>query len=199
MDNPDIEDQPNNPSGNDSDTEMTNAPAADQQMQDHTDEHARSNGANDKAQASTAKKTPDPVVSAPGSWQIPPGALAANNAAPNTTTKSSTPPVVVPTAMSKAAERIEKVEQRIREDQYDVDAWTILINETQSTGDLQAIRGVYERVLKVFPTSVRGYFSNCCMYGECIRYWVEKLCRTPVFCGVGISYMTRNCSPFVSS
>jgi cleavage stimulation factor subunit 3 len=61
-------------------------------------------------------------------------------------------------ATSKAAEKIEKVEQRIRDDQYDLDAWTILINESQNSGDIAAIRDVYERVLKVFPTSV-GFFN----------------------------------------
>ncbi|CAO3666397.1 unnamed protein product [Umbelopsis ramanniana] len=87
---------------------------------------------------------------------IPPGALAASN---NVSTPVNPVTYHPPTATSKAAEKIEKVEQRIRDDQYDLDAWTILINEIQNNGDIDAIRDVYERVLKVFPTSARHWLG----------------------------------------
>jgi cleavage stimulation factor subunit 3 len=55
---------------------------------------------------------------------------------------------------NKANARKEKLESRLKENQYDIDAWTTLINDAQHTGDLDIIRDIYERFLKVFPTSV---------------------------------------------
>lgn len=79
-----------------------------------------------------------PLLSAPASWQIPVAALR-----PHT---------------NKASLRKEKLESRIKENQYDIEAWTTLINDAQQTGDLDVIRDIYERFLKVFPTSVSFFF-----------------------------------------
>lgn len=151
MENPENEDQVNNIPENTSDTEMATASSADEQPDQTNESKHTPKTADENGSAENARRPQDSLVSAPGSWQIPPGALTATplNAA------AMAPSGV---ATSKAAEKIEKVEQRIRDDQYDLDAWTILINESQNSGDIAAIRDVYERVLKVFPTSV-GFFN----------------------------------------
>jgi hypothetical protein len=155
MDNAENEEQANNVPEHTLDTEMPNASVEDETVDqnnqpNHTPKPAEGNGTTDNV-----RKAPDSIASVPGSWQIPPGALAASN---NPITPVNPASYQAPTASSKAAEKIEKVEQRIRDDQYDLDAWTILINEVQNTGEIDAIREVYERVLKVFPTSVGSFF-----------------------------------------
>jgi cleavage stimulation factor subunit 3 len=153
MDNAENEEQANNVPEHTSDTEMPNASPPDETV----DQSNRTAKPVDNGPTDHVKKAPESIVSAPGSWQIPPGALAASN---NTSTPVNPVTYHPPTASSKAAEKIEKVEQRIRDDQYDLDAWTILINEIQNNGNIDAIRDVYERVLKVFPTSV-GFLVEC--------------------------------------
>ncbi|KAI9286649.1 hypothetical protein BC943DRAFT_321121 [Umbelopsis sp. AD052] len=153
MDNAETEEQANNVPEHTSDTEMPNASTADETTEQKSDRKPVDNGPTEHV-----KKAPEPIVSAPGSWQIPPGALAASN---NTSTPVNPVSYHPP---SKAAEKIEKVEQRIRDDQYDLDAWTILINEIQNNGDIDAIRDVYERVLKVFPTSVGLFLFECGLF-----------------------------------
>ncbi|KAG0174771.1 mRNA 3'-end-processing protein rna14 [Apophysomyces sp. BC1015] len=90
-----------------------------------------------------------PFMNAPASWQIPPGALQA---------KAELSPAK-PEPESKASIKRKKLEQRVKESQYDVDAWQSLIAEVQQTGDLPAIRDEYERFLKVFPTSPRHWLA----------------------------------------
>ncbi|KAF7724317.1 mRNA 3'-end-processing protein rna14 [Apophysomyces ossiformis] len=116
----------------------------------------------DTVQQSTTKTSNEPAVSndekdsqnapfmnTPASWQIPPGALQAK-AEPN-------PPKAE--TESKATIKRKKLEQRVKESPYDVDAWQSLIAEVQQTGDLPAIRDEYERFLKVFPTSPRHWLA----------------------------------------
>lgn len=164
MENPENEDLVNHTPEPAADIEMPTVASADEQpdpspQSNHTAKHT--DGHTDPPK----KPLQDSLVSAPGSWQIPPGALAANQS-----TNATAP------AASKSAEKIEKVEQRIRDDPYDLDAWTILINEIQNSGDIAAIRDVYERVLKVFPTSVGFSFGVCegRVSKTCLRYMVPS-------------------------
>lgn len=46
------------------------------------------------------------------------------------------------------------LEQRIAEDMYDTDAWQQLLRDVQNENDIAKVREVFERFLKVFPTSV---------------------------------------------
>lgn len=46
------------------------------------------------------------------------------------------------------------LEQRIIEDPFDADAWLTLLNDAEKEGEVARVRDVYERFLKVFPTSV---------------------------------------------
>jgi hypothetical protein len=46
------------------------------------------------------------------------------------------------------------LEQRIVEDPFDADAWLTLLNDAEKEGEVARVRDVYERFLKVFPTSV---------------------------------------------
>lgn len=46
------------------------------------------------------------------------------------------------------------LEQRIAEDPFDADAWLTLLNDAEKEGEVARVRDVYERFLKVFPTSV---------------------------------------------
>ncbi|CEJ01553.1 hypothetical protein RMCBS344292_15576 [Rhizopus microsporus] len=117
-----------------------------------------------KEETQQEEETMAPLLSAPASWQIPISALTQKASAP---TASSNTPFAAPTAasntatdppMKRAALRREKLETRIRESKYNVEAWNALINDIQQTGDLDAIRDVYERFLSVFPTSV-SFFS----------------------------------------
>ncbi|KAI9358104.1 hypothetical protein BD770DRAFT_387869 [Pilaira anomala] len=89
---------------------------------------------------------PPPFLSAPASWQIPVAALHQQ-------------PKAEVVTISKTSLRKERLESRIKENQYDIEAWTSLINDAQQTGDLDAIREIYERFLKVFPTSVSSFYS----------------------------------------
>ncbi|KAI8384709.1 uncharacterized protein BYT42DRAFT_563415 [Radiomyces spectabilis] len=82
-----------------------------------------------------------PTPNAPASWQIPVAALQQ----PKNEPKTEAP---------RINQKRERLEQRIKESTDDVDAWTALIADIQQTGDLAAIRDVFERFLQVFPTSV---------------------------------------------
>lgn len=88
-----------------------------------------------------------PFLSAPASWQIPVAAFHQQQ-------KSEQPQQQQPTKSNKASMRKERYESRVKENKYDIEAWTWLINEAQQTGDLEVIREMYERFLNVFPTSV---------------------------------------------
>jgi hypothetical protein len=55
---------------------------------------------------------------------------------------------IVPAAGTSA------LEQRIAEDPFDADAWLTLLNDAEKEGEVVRVRDVYERFLKVFPTSV---------------------------------------------
>ncbi|KAI8974453.1 hypothetical protein BDB01DRAFT_398218 [Pilobolus umbonatus] len=92
----------------------------------------------DNSPSTTKQSVETPLLSAPASWQIPVGALQA---------RTAEPPV------NKATIRKERLESRIKDNKYDIEAWTSLINDAQQTGDLDVIREIYERFLKVFPTS----------------------------------------------
>ncbi|KAI8967564.1 hypothetical protein BDF20DRAFT_803339, partial [Mycotypha africana] len=112
--------------------------------------------------------------SAPASWQIPIAALTQQTQLQAVPTPSSVQQqqtaTITPSepkesqpqnqldsvnpATVKSISKREKLEALIRENKYDIEAWTSLINDVQQTGDLDIIRDVYERVLKVFPISV---------------------------------------------
>ncbi|KAF9920499.1 mRNA 3'-end-processing protein rna14 [Linnemannia zychae] len=51
------------------------------------------------------------------------------------------------------------LEQRIAEDSFDADAWLTLLNEVEKEGEVAHVRDVYERFLKVFPTSARYWIQ----------------------------------------
>jgi cleavage stimulation factor subunit 3 len=129
------------------------SPAQDQPQEEKTQEQAPQDAAQEpqettkepEAKESTDETPTTPLLSAPASWQIPVGALQQAPAA------RPDPPV------NRANLRKERFESRIKENQYDIEAWTALINDSQQTGELEAIREVYENFLKVFPTSV-----SCC-------------------------------------
>lgn len=89
---------------------------------------------------------PPPFLSAPASWQIPVAALHQQHQKPHDV------------VMNKTNLRKERLELRIKESKYDIEAWTSLINDAQQTGDLEVIRDIYERFLNVFPTSVSLLF-----------------------------------------
>lgn len=93
-----------------------------------------------------------PFLSAPASWQIPVAALHQQQQQQKSEPQHQQPPV-----SSKATMRKERYESRVKDNTYDVEAWTWLINEAQQTGDLEVIRDMYERFLNVFPTSVSVY------------------------------------------
>ncbi|KAF1803011.1 hypothetical protein FB192DRAFT_1072452 [Mucor lusitanicus] len=100
------------------------------------------------APAPAAVDDAPPFLSAPASWQIPVAALHQQQQ------KLEPPQHPQPTMSTKATIRKERYESRVKENKYDIEAWTWLINEAQQTGDLEVIRDMYERFLNVFPTSV---------------------------------------------
>ncbi|KAG0328328.1 mRNA 3'-end-processing protein rna14, partial [Podila horticola] len=51
------------------------------------------------------------------------------------------------------------LEQRIAEDMYDTDAWQQLLRDVQNENDIAKVREVFERFLKVFPTSSRHWID----------------------------------------
>ncbi|KAF9338682.1 mRNA 3'-end-processing protein rna14 [Linnemannia elongata] len=51
------------------------------------------------------------------------------------------------------------LEQRIAEDPFDADAWLTLLNDAEKEGEVARVRDVYERFLKVFPTSSRYWIQ----------------------------------------
>lgn len=56
------------------------------------------------------------------------------------------------------------LEQRIVEDPFDADAWLTLLNDAEKEGEVARVRDVYERFLKVFPTSVSPLPPLCLSY-----------------------------------
>lgn len=114
--------------------------------------------------AQPSNPNPSSFFNTPASWQIPPSALQQRpeNEAVNDNT------------LNKANIRREKLEQRIANDEYDIAAWNSLINEIQQTGDLTATRDIYERFLKIFPTSVSNQ-STISSVNECLRL-ADKPC-----------------------
>ncbi|KAF9538193.1 mRNA 3'-end-processing protein rna14 [Mortierella hygrophila] len=51
------------------------------------------------------------------------------------------------------------LEQRIAEDPFDADAWLTLLNDAEKEGEVARVRDVYERFLKVFPSSSRYWIQ----------------------------------------
>ncbi|RUP17503.1 hypothetical protein BC936DRAFT_139445 [Jimgerdemannia flammicorona] len=98
----------------------------------------------------SVKPPPQPAAFEPASWQIPPGALQKKAGG---FLGSPAAPVV------KLPDKTEKLEARIAQDVFDVDAWVSLLSEVQAKGDLDKIRDTYERFLKQFPTSSRHWLS----------------------------------------
>lgn len=96
-------------------------------------------------------KPPQPAAPEPASWQIPPGALQK---------KAAGFPGSPAAPLLKLPDKTEKLEARIAQDVFDVDAWVSLLAEVQAKEDLDKIRDTYERFLKQFPTSVS--VGRCC-------------------------------------
>ncbi|RUS21308.1 hypothetical protein BC937DRAFT_93090 [Endogone sp. FLAS-F59071] len=94
-------------------------------------------------------KPPQPAAPEPASWQIPPGALQKKAGFPG----SPAAPLL------KLPDKTEKLEARIAQDVFDVDAWVSLLAEVQAKEDLDKIRDTYERFLKQFPTSSRHWLN----------------------------------------
>lgn len=107
----------------------------------------------------SSSKEPPPFLSAPASWQIPVAALHQQQQQQQQQQHSPAPQKPAEAVVNKSNVRKERSEARIAENKYDLDAWTSLINDAQQTGDLEAIREVYERVLKVFPTSPKHWLA----------------------------------------
>ncbi|KAG0375773.1 mRNA 3'-end-processing protein rna14 [Mortierella sp. AD032] len=80
-----------------------------------------------------------------------------NQASRANSVDSSSAPVktdIVPTTAGASA-----LEQRIAEDSFDADAWLTLLNDAEKEGEVVRVRDVYERFLKVFPTSSRYWIQ----------------------------------------
>ncbi|KAF9997162.1 mRNA 3'-end-processing protein rna14 [Entomortierella chlamydospora] len=60
---------------------------------------------------------------------------------------------------NKKPDLTDGLEQAIAEDPYDADAWLTLLNEAEREGEVSRVRDVYERFLKVFPTSSRYWIQ----------------------------------------
>ncbi|KAG1091487.1 hypothetical protein G6F42_019418 [Rhizopus arrhizus] len=135
-------------------TSATTAPNAENQ---ETEEYTPMEGIthqNDDTSGTPAAAENDapPFLSAPASWQIPVAAFHQQQ-------KSEQPQQQQPTKSNKASMRKERYESRVKENKYDIEAWTWLINEAQQTGDLEVIREIYERFLNVFPTSPKHWLA----------------------------------------
>jgi hypothetical protein len=104
------------------------------------------------------KDAAPPFLSAPASWQIPVAALHQQQQQQQSQHQK---PIesVVSVVSNKSNMRKERFEARIKENKYDIEAWSALINDAQQIGDLEVIREIYERVLVVFPTSVSLFSS----------------------------------------
>ncbi|KAI9032870.1 hypothetical protein CLU79DRAFT_728427 [Phycomyces nitens] len=87
----------------------------------------------------------DSFISAPASWQIPPGALQAK--ADHANHARLLEPII------KVNHKLERLEERVKEFPDDLEAWNALKTEIQQTGDLVQMREFYEKFLAVFPTS----------------------------------------------
>lgn len=72
----------------------------------------------------------------------------------NSVDSSSTPAAAVGKSDIVPAPGTSALEQRIAEDPFDADAWLTLLNDAEKEGEVARVRDVYERFLKVFPTSV---------------------------------------------
>jgi hypothetical protein len=79
---------------------------------------------------------------------------------------------------NRKPEPTDSLEQRVTEDPYDADAWLTLLNEAEREGEVSRVRDVYERFLKVYPTSVSCLFSlECSNMGIC-HHFVEQTLPT---------------------
>ncbi|CAG8595157.1 13122_t:CDS:10, partial [Ambispora leptoticha] len=83
--------------------------------------------------------TPSSSKSEPAlSWQIPPSALA-------------------PKKLKN--EKIEKMELRIAENKFDVEAWLTLLGEVLTKADVDKVGDTFERFLKIYPASSRQWIQ----------------------------------------
>lgn len=89
-----------------------------------------------------------------------PSPSAANS--PFGSTTEETAPAESPQGNTPVVTRSDNVlEQRIAEDMYDTDAWQQLLKDVQNENDIAKVREVFERFLKVFPTSVSQTYDAC--------------------------------------
>ncbi|KAI8092487.1 uncharacterized protein BX664DRAFT_88528 [Halteromyces radiatus] len=89
-------------------------------------------------------------INSPSSWQIPPSAFQQKQQQQ----QQPYEPTESLKSLEKTTSKRDRLEQRIKEDEEDLDAWFTLIADIQQSGDLEATRAIYERFLKIYPTSV---------------------------------------------
>lgn len=83
---------------------------------------------------------------------------------------------------NRKPEPTDSLEQRVTEDPYDADAWLTLLNEAEREGEVSRVRDVYERFLKVYPTSVSCLFSlECFSMGIC-HHFANIFSRPAIHC-----------------
>ncbi|KAF2072691.1 hypothetical protein CYY_005997 [Polysphondylium violaceum] len=152
-------------------TESTTAApmeATNQDTETSQQEQQTNNGSSENATTSppSTAATTTTTINSPSSSALSPSTTAtaiAPAAAPTTTiseTLSPNAPIGLGIASSMPAigkrlsVQIETLENRINNDMYDTDAWTLLLNEVQSQ-PINIARNIYERFLNVFPTAGR--------------------------------------------
>lgn len=94
-------------------------------------------------------------VNSPSSWQIPPNVFHQSKQQQQQQQQQTMTYDPHHHMLDKAKRRREQLEQRIQENDEDLDAWYSLMGDVQQSGDLEATRAVYERFLNLYPTSVR--------------------------------------------
>ncbi|KAF9578094.1 hypothetical protein BGW38_006310, partial [Lunasporangiospora selenospora] len=47
----------------------------------------------------------------------------------------------------------DSLEQRVADDPYDAESWQTLLDDAEKEGDVPKVRELYEKFLKIFPTS----------------------------------------------
>lgn len=140
-----------------------------QDEQNHIKDHETEDNMEQPQQPQSVEISQQPYVNSPSSWQIPPNAFQQQQQQPQQQPSPSLPNQSIdkndikpyePTnfLIEKASQKREKWEERIKQDEEDLDAWYSLMNDLQQAGDLDAIRNIYERFLKIYPTSVSYHF-----------------------------------------
>ncbi|ORX58833.1 Suf-domain-containing protein [Hesseltinella vesiculosa] len=100
----------------------------------------------------------------PSSWQIP------LNIQPPANNNGNQPYEPTAAFLEKQSQERGRLEQLVNNNPQDLDAWDDLMHQVQKAGDMEAIRDVYERFLKLYPTSVKhwlDYLDTELKYNNC--------------------------------